>query len=417
VRQSESSPQVDVEEWRSAERERLLAWATRAMHPCGFAWLDDRGEPLAEQGVQTWITARGTFVGSLGMLHGLSGAREVAEHGVGSLLERLRDEEHDGWPAGVDLSGAPREEGKAGYAHAFVLLAGATASSAGVTRAGELLDAASRVVLERFWDADAGLCLEGWDRAWHKPEDYGGANSNMHMVEAFLAAAAATGEDAYVQRAARIADFFIAGRAAERDHRLPEHYTADWRVLPEYNQEHRQDPFRPYGWTPGHSLEWARLLLHLEATRGEPSPALLNHAESLFDTAVQRAWACDGADGFVYTLDWQDRPVVPLRMHWVAAEAVSAAEALYRRPGRRRYADFAAQWWRHIRTRFVDGSGNWIHELGADLRPSTVTWQGRPDVYHAYTAVSIASEAPVPGFALRFADGGPPKSGTSDAAT
>ena len=50
------------------------------------------------------------------------------------------------------------------------------------------------VVRDRFWDDDAGAVRESWNRDWTVTEDYRGANSSMHMVEAFLAAAAATGD-------------------------------------------------------------------------------------------------------------------------------------------------------------------------------------------------------------------------------
>ena len=50
--------------------------------------------------------------------------------------------------------------------------------------------------------------------------------------------------------------------------------------------------------------------------------------DAAFDRAVADGWDVDGAPGFVYTTDWSGRPVVSQRMHWVAAEAISAAAAL-----------------------------------------------------------------------------------------
>src|SRR5690606_14868937 len=103
---------------------------------------------------------------------------------------------------------------------------------------------------------------------------------------------------------------------------------------------------RPYGTTPGHALEWARLLLHLEASlerAGLHAPGWLpGCARALFDTACQQAWNVDGAPGFVYTLDWADRPVVHARLHWVHAEACAGAAALLQRTGEAHYE----QWYR-----------------------------------------------------------------------
>ncbi|GAB3457515.1 AGE family epimerase/isomerase [Streptomonospora sediminis] len=399
--------------WTREQADGLVAWAGRARQAHGFAWLDDDGRPREEQGIQTWITARTTHVSALcargqGGAAGAAGAAaELAEHGVSRLRESLRDPEHGGWFSTVALDGSPTDTDKAGYQHAFVLLAAATATSAGTAGAADLLADASATVLDRFWDSAAGLAAESFDRPFTNAEPYRGANSNMHMVEAFLATGAATGDAAWARRALGIADFLIRRQAAANRYRLPEHFTTEWAVLPEYNRDRPGDPFRPYGWTPGHSLEWARLLLHVEAAVEAPPEWLLPAAEALFATAVEAAWARDGADGFVYTLDWDDRPVIRERMHWVATEAIAAAHALHTRTGNADYAGLADRWWNHVRTHFVDQAPNWRHELDPQNRPSATVWSGRPDIYHAYTALAFAAGNPIPGYAVLSAGGGP----------
>jgi hypothetical protein len=59
--------------------------------------------------------------------------------------------------------------------------------------------------------------------------------------------------------AERIADFIIIGRhAAANGWRLPEHFTNTWSI----NRTYAGSPMlRPYGTTPGRSLESSRLLL------------------------------------------------------------------------------------------------------------------------------------------------------------
>ncbi|MDT0301437.1 AGE family epimerase/isomerase [Streptomonospora wellingtoniae] len=399
--------------WTREQAEGLIAWAERSRQAQGFAWLDDTGRQRTEQGVQTWITSRTTHVSALCSREGGGAAAELAEHGVHSLRESLRDPEHGGWFSTVAFDGAPADTGKAAYQHAFVLLAASTAASAGTPGADQLLGDAAATVLDRFWDAAAGLSVESFDRAFAHGEDYRGANSNMHMVEAFLAAGTATGDPAWARRALGISDFLIRGEAAAHGYRLPEHFTPQWEVVLEYNRDRPGDPFRPYGWTPGHSLEWARLLLHVEAAVEEPPGWLLPAAEALFSTAVEAAWARDGADGFCYTLDWDDRPVIHERMHWVATEAVAAAHALHTRTGESAYAELARRWWVHVRTCFVDGDRNWRHEIDSRHRPSTTVWSGRPDVYHAYTALAFAAGTPIPGYAVLGA--GAPSEGSTNA--
>ena len=69
----------------------------------------------------------------------------------------------------------------------------------------------------------------------------------------------------------------------------------------------------------------------------DPPGWLLDDAVALFDAAASRGWAADGHDGFPYTLDWDDRPVVGARMHWVLCEAVAAATVLAEVTGEPRY--------------------------------------------------------------------------------
>ena len=70
-------------------------------------------------------------------------------------------------------------------------------------------DEIARVVEQRFWSEEEGACLESWDRGWNELEGYRGANANMHMIEAFLAAGDATGDARWYERALRIAERLI----------------------------------------------------------------------------------------------------------------------------------------------------------------------------------------------------------------
>lgn len=378
--------------WLDTEARRLLGFVAAAKHPeHGFAWLDADGAAVPERGVHTWITARVTHVAALAHLDGVPGAGPLADHGIRALSGPLRDPVHGGWFCSLDADGAPAQARKDAYQHAFVLLAASSAALARRPGAGTLLDNAAAVVHERFWDEESGRCRESWDRAWEADEPYRGANSNMHLVEAFLAAADATGDPVWADRALRIARFFVHEVAGGRDWRLPEHFTADWVAVEDYNSADRAHPFRPYGVTVGHVLEWARLLVHLEAALDDPPAWLLADAEAMFTSAVERGWSVDGETGFVYTLDFDDTPVVRSRMHWVVAEAISAAAVLHRRTGDERYEHWYRVWWDHAAAHFVDtGRGSWRHELDAALTiPTDGTWSGKPDVYHAFQATRL----------------------------
>ncbi|MET8233540.1 AGE family epimerase/isomerase [Micromonospora sp. NPDC005298] len=383
----------DLDDFLAEQTRTLLDTARLSVRPeGGFWWLTDDRTPDRGEPVFTWITCRMTHVAALAHRDGDPDAAALVDHGVAALTTLLRDERYGGWFGAVDQQGVPVDDRKAGYDHAFVLLAASSAVRAGRPGADRLLADAQAVVRDRFWDDETGSVRESWNRDWTVTEDYRGANSSMHMVEAYLAAAAATGDASWTGRALRIADHLVHGEAARHDWRLPEHYTADWTPLPDYNRDQPADQFRPYGSTIGHWLEWARLLVELEAVLPQPPRWLLDDARALFAASVRRGWSVDGTDGFVYTIDWDDRPVVRARMHWVLVEAIGAAITLYRRTGDTVYADWYRVFWAYAREYLVDGTG-WRHELDPGNRPADTVWHGRPDVYHAYQAVLLSRSA------------------------
>jgi mannose/cellobiose epimerase-like protein (N-acyl-D-glucosamine 2-epimerase family) len=369
--------------------EPLLSFAARSRVPGGFGYLGGDGAVLADRPVETWISARMTHVFGLAALLGHPGAAELARHGVAALRAGpLHDAEHGGWRAAVG-AGAD-DDSKAAYVHAFAVLAGATSTAAGIDGGRALLDEALGVWEQRFWDDDEGLAREAFDRAWTTGEDYRGANANMHGVEAALAAAdalapAEPGTAARLRtHALRATERIVHGWARERDWRLPEHFTSGWVPLPEFHRDRPADPFRPYGITVGHQFEWSRLCLHLAAALGEHAPGWLHgDADRLFVAAAERGWAADGHEGFPYTLDWQDRPVVAARMHWVLSEAVAAAAVRYAVTGDPRAATQQHRWAELGDRLFLDPAvGSWHHELTPEGAVGSGTWVGKPDAYH-----------------------------------
>jgi mannose/cellobiose epimerase-like protein (N-acyl-D-glucosamine 2-epimerase family) len=370
--------------------DRLLDLAEGSRLPeGGFGYLGADGRVLADRPVETWIVARMTHVFGLAALLGRPGADALVRHGVEALAAGpLHDATDGGWRTST------ADERKEAYAHSFVVLAASTATVSGAPGAAALLGEALGVWQTRFWDDAAGLAVEEWDRAWARLDGYRGINANMHGVEAMLAAADALADDGAATaarlraQALRATERVVHGWARERDWRLPEHFTADWTPQPEFSRDRPADPFRPYGVTIGHQFEWARLALHvraaLEGHSGHDGPSwLLDDARGLFDAAATRGWAADGHAGFPYTLDWDDRPVVGARMHWVLCEAVAAATVLAEVTGDPGYRELAEQWRAHGERAFADpATGSWIHELTPTGEVGTGTWVGLPDAYH-----------------------------------
>ncbi|WP_265445501.1 AGE family epimerase/isomerase [Flexivirga meconopsidis] len=397
-----------VQSMRS-EADRLLDFGRRSQTDRGFGWLDDDGA-LSSRPLELWITCRMTHVAALGLLTGRAEFADMVDHGVTSLLDHFRDGEHDGWFATIDGStGAATDSDKLAYAHAFVLLAASSAVAAGRPRAQELLAAARAVHDERFWIDSKHLVHERFSADWSDGEPYLGVNAAMHTVEAFLAVHDVTGDTSYLDRAEATTQQVISW-AAQRDWRIPEHFDLDANPLPDYNRDKPADPFRPFGATVGHALEWSRLALSVRAARRAGAPSydggLVGAATQLADRAVADGWAVDGADGFVYTTDWSGKPVVHARMHWVLCEAVGAAYALGIATGEQRWDDAVTQWWDYADRYLIDHEkGSWHHELDARNAPAHDTWVGKPDVYHAFQAcLLVGDQLPLaPSFATALA--------------
>jgi len=157
---------------------------------------------------------------------------------------------------------------KSAYAHAFVVLAATSGVRAGISGASELLSMALEVFYSRFFDAKTGLLVDEYNQDFTVLSPYRGVNANMHAVEALLAAGDVTGDLQHHERALAIAKVVALEWAPAQSWRIPEHFDSQWNPLLEFNAEKPDDQFKPYGATVGHGIEWARLLLHLDATFG-----------------------------------------------------------------------------------------------------------------------------------------------------
>ncbi len=376
--------------WLAEQLRRQLAFGSAFPHPeGGAAWLDETGEPDLSRPVFTWITARMAHVYSLGALAGIAGCAELADRALAGLTGRLHDPEYGGWFASIGPDGVA-DHTKSCYATAFVQLAAATATTADRPGATALLASAVEVLETRF-RTETGLYADSWDRSWTTLRDYRGVNANMHVVEADLAAAAATGDASFLDRALVITERVVDDWARGNEWRVPEHFDAAWNPLPDYHRDQPDHPFEPFGATVGHGLEWSRLVRELRDALGPAGPAwMLPAATSLFDRAARDGWSVDGHAGFVYTTDWDGTPVVRDRMHWVVCEAICAAAALSDATGEPAYDELYRTWWSHAVEHWIDPvNGSWRHQLTPELEPADSVWPGRPDLYHSVHAVVL----------------------------
>lgn len=372
-------------------REQLFQFGHQFPAPDGSSYyLGEAGEPWTDRNRETWITCRMAHVYSIGTLLGHYGSDMLVNDAIRGLLTVLHDDRNGGWYPGITPSGKPLP-GKQCYAHAFVILAATSAILAEEEDAVRLLEDALAIFDRYFWDEERGLTYDTWNTEFTELDDYRGINANMHTVEAFLAVADVIGDLKYRERAGRIIEHVI-GWAKDNNYRVPEHFTKDWEPDLECNKDKPDDPFKPYGATPGHGIEWARLICQwatatYEDDRKQP---YIDVAEQLYKRAIADAWNADGASGIVYTTDWDGIPVVHDRMHWTLAEAINTSAVLYRITNNKCYVDDYAMFMEYLDEFVLDHDyGSWFHQLDEHNELLDTVWPGKSDIYHALQATLI----------------------------
>jgi mannose/cellobiose epimerase-like protein (N-acyl-D-glucosamine 2-epimerase family) len=322
---------------------------------------------------------------AIGVLLGRPGAYDLLDHAMQTLWTRHRDPAHGGYFWSFDADG-PRGRDKLAYGHAFVLLAASSAKCADHPDADRLLEDVTGVLNSRFWEVRHGASAEEFREDWTPFSDYRGQNANMHLTEALMAAFEATGDVDYLARAESVADLILRRHAGAAEWRVPEHYRADWSVDFDYRGS---DMFRPFGFTPGHALEWTRLALQLFALGEQRLDWLPEVAAQLFEQAVTQGWDAKRG-GLYYTLEYDGGPRVRDRLWWPICEGIGAAHFL----GCLEIGEVCDSWYRRFwdfaACHLIDHrNGGWRCQLDGELTPIAGYFVGKPDIYHALQACLI----------------------------
>jgi sulfoquinovose isomerase len=360
-------------------------YQNNALNPNGgFFDLDAAGKPFGNVR-QIHATARMIHCFALGHRLGRPGSDMIVDHGMNFLWEGHRDKNHGGYCWSLDDSGYV-DATKQAYGHAFVLLAASDARMLGHPLADRMLADITEVIETRFWEAEHGAVSEEYARDWSTITDYRGQNSNMHLTEALMAAFEATGNREYLNKAERIASLIIGQHAAALDYVVAEHFDSNWKLDRGYKGS---DMFRPAGTTPGHWLEWSRLLVQLWVLGGKKLGWLPDAAAKLFRSAVTRGWDHDKG-GFFYTLDFNHKPALTQKIWWPATEAIGAAAFIGAHDPDPFYEEWYRKVWSFSANYFIDpAKGGWFPELDAGLKPVDLFFTGKPDIYHALQACLI----------------------------
>ena len=215
---------------------------------------------------------------AIASLMGRPGADRFIDHGMKFLWDGHRDAKHGGYFWGVGENG-PSDPLKQAYGHAFVLLAASSAKIVGHPDADRLIADIGEVLRDRFWELKYGAVRRGVLRR---------LAADQHLSRPELQHASDRSADGRV-RGDRRRDLARDGRerrvarhrqlAKANGWRVAEHFDENWQLDRDYSNG---DVFRPYGTTPGHSLEWTRLLLQLWELGGRRLAWLPDAAKALF---------------------------------------------------------------------------------------------------------------------------------------
>ena len=217
-----------------------------------------------------------THVYSLGHLMGRPDCGPLADHGVEALRGRFRDHVHGGWYAKVGPDG-PTTTDKTAYEHAFVVLAGGERRPRPGRPGGARAAATTR---STCCSSTSGTTSSAWS-----------SSSGTSRSRRSTATAASTPTCTRSRRCSpprtSLGDASLRERALRIVTRVvhdlgPRQRLADpgalrrrtWTPQLDYNVDEPAHPFRPYGATIGHWLEWARLALHLRAGARRRRPGL-----------------------------------------------------------------------------------------------------------------------------------------------
>jgi len=289
--------------------------------------------------------------------YGTSHYLDWADEGLAFLeREHLQNTGHYAW---LIENGQVSDNRAMAYGHAFVMLAAASCVPAGIQPATAIIDNVWQFLETYFWDTTAGAYADERDASLKILDDYRGQNANMHLCEALLAAFEATGQQRFFDRAAMLAKRFAVDLASQSNGLIWEHYDTSWQCDMQYNIDKPDDLFKPWGFQPGHQLEWSKLLMMLY--KHDQQQQWVSRATELYNAAMSRGWD-QQHDGLVYGFAPDGRFSDSHKYFWVHAEAFAAAWRLYKHTGEQRYLDDYQRIWTYSWNTLVD------HKQGAWFR-------------------------------------------------
>jgi mannose/cellobiose epimerase-like protein (N-acyl-D-glucosamine 2-epimerase family) len=285
---------------------------------------------------------------------------DAVRHGVAFLRGPLRNEANGAYHWILE-DGTPTNSKIFTYALAFVLLAYSKAVSVGVQEAKAFVEETFDLLETHMWEQKHGLYAEEADAQWNI-DPYRSESGNLHCCEALIAAYEATKEQRYLDRAVLLADNICNRQAGLAKGLVWEHYREDWSADMDFqNTADALKIFRPWGYQPGHQVEWARLLLTLN--KYAPAIWFVPKASFLFDVAIRQAWDEDHG-GLAYSFDPNGAVCDWDKVFWVQVESIGTAAMLGLETQKEEYWQHYDSLWEYSWKTMVDHkNGSWYRRF------------------------------------------------------
>lgn len=345
----------------------LLEWEKpicRDLEYGGFyCTIKDTGEIVNSEYKELVSTARWILNFAFGkMMGGPEEYLDYIRHGLEFLEIAHRDDVYGGYHS-VVIRNNPKIGNKLTYQAAFVFCAISNAVKAGVKEAVPIIDRVFDFMEKSIFDKRNNLYFDDLTNDYSEILPYRGQNCNMHMTEAMISAFESTRNIRFIERAYDIAYSVTKFLTKNTNGLIYEHYNNNWDVDFDYNKNADkysiENLLRPYGFLPGHWVEWAKLLLLIE--RYNKADWLLETAEYLFTKAIEYSWDYKKG-GMVYAVGVNKEIIDSDNHFWTHCEAISAAAALALRTGKTEYWKYYDMLWDFSDRYFVDhkNGGPWF---------------------------------------------------------
>jgi mannose/cellobiose epimerase-like protein (N-acyl-D-glucosamine 2-epimerase family) len=284
---------------------------------------------------------------------------DIAKHGL-DYLENIHWQPLTKTYAWTIKDNSPEDMTQQAYGYAFVLLAYAAAKKASIITTDEKLLETYELLEDKFWQKEHGLYADEINSEGVL-SDYRGQNSNMHLCEAMISAYEATKNSLFLTKAKLLAYNITVQQAEKTDGLVWEHFDINFEVDWDYNKSDPKNLYRPWGFQPGHQIEWAKLLLILN--RHYPEQWLVKRAVDLYDRAYDISWDSTYG-GLIYGFEPQGKWCDDDKYFWVQAESFATAALLYSATNEPKYLEQYNAIWDYCNDHFVDKEhGAWFRLL------------------------------------------------------